>query len=199
MSSPVITQILPAQGSTLGGGTAIIQGSGFSATPTVYFGVIKSPNVYFVNSTEITVDIPPVKVKGTYDIKVVNPDGGTYTLSSVWTTYVPNIPNPMFPYKITLNGVDVTLQQKDRLQLTHEMAIVSSYALSYNKIDIEIPLEKENTLLLSMPDQNIFTITKNNNVVFQGYMNEKHVDECIRFVKLSSISFLNLLSKYPKL
>ena len=76
-----------------GGQTVTITGAGFASTPTVYIDTTIAPSVTFVSSTEITFTTP-AKAAGTYNVYVVNPDGGvgirvmgiSYSGTPTWVT-----------------------------------------------------------------------------------------------------------------
>jgi hypothetical protein len=197
MSTPIITQaIQPPQASTLAGGTTLIYGSDFQSGASVFFGTVKSLNTQFINSGFLAADIPSTKIAGTYDITVLNLDGGTFTLSNAFTAFPPVIITNDYPYTLLVNGTDVTKLQKDRLSLNQEAGIVSSYSVAMNKLSFEIPIEKEN-LLFDAPDENHFVIKKGNDIIYQGYLDGKEVNECLKIIKIDSMPFLNLLSKDP--
>lgn len=197
MSSPTITStIQPPQASTLAGGSLIIYGTNFQTGAIVLFGTIKSLNVQVVSATLIAADIPSVKTPGTYNITVTNPDGGTVTVINAFTAKTPVIIQNTFPYTLYVNGTDVTNIQKDRLSLNQETGIISSYSVAMNKLSFEIPLEKQG-LLFPAPTENNFTMKKGGDIVYQGYLEGKEVNECLKIIKIDSCPFLNLLSKDP--
>ena len=197
MSNPIITSIVqPPQASTLAGGTALIYGSDFQSGATVSFGSVLSLNVQFINSGFLAADIPSLKIAGVYGVTVTNPDGGTFALPNAFTAITPVIIQNKFPYTLLVNGTDITNQQKDRLALNQETGIVSSYSVAMNKLSFEIPIEKEK-LLLPAPNENHFVIKKGNDILYQGYLEGKEVNECLRIIKIDSMPFLNLLSKDP--
>ena len=59
-----------------GGETVVLNGTGFTATPTVFIDNVIVPSVTFISSTQISF-VTPVKAAGTYHIYVINPDGST--------------------------------------------------------------------------------------------------------------------------
>ena len=196
MSSPTITSIAPAQGSTLGGGTLLIYGSDFLTGASVMIGTTACKNIIFVSDTFITADITPVKIAGVYDVTVTNADAGTVTLSAAFTAYAPEKRKPMFPYKVYLNGSDVTLLQKGRPSVVNETTILNSYNISFNNLSLNVPLEMKKLLFVS-PVDNDFKIKQGDNIVYQGFLTGKSVNEVIKFISLDSLSYLSLLSKYP--
>ena len=199
MSNPIITSaILPPQASTLAGGSALIYGSDFQDGCIVLFGKKQSLNVDFINSGFIAADIPSVKIAGTYNITVTNPDGGTVTQLNAFTAIAPVILESKFPYVLLVNGTDITKYQRNRFSLTQATNMISSYSVAFNKLSVEIPLEKQD-LLFEAPSQNNFTIKDLNGVIkYQGYVDQKEIDECLKIIKIDSMPFLNLLSKNPQ-
>ena len=64
-----VTSITPTVGSTVGGTTVTITGSGFSSGATVDFGTVAGTSVTVVSSTSITV-VSPAEVTGTVNVMV---------------------------------------------------------------------------------------------------------------------------------
>ena len=79
---PIITGVSPSSGTQ---GTAItITGTGFAAGATVTISNISAPNVVRVSGTQITA-ITPAGTSGVKDVKVTNPDTGSFTLVGGFT------------------------------------------------------------------------------------------------------------------
>lgn len=86
-SSPVVTCVNPNFGSTSGGGTVTIQGSGFISSNTqVFFGSNPASDVVVVSDTEITATVP--SGTGTVDVFVVTPFGNSPTVPADNYTYL---------------------------------------------------------------------------------------------------------------
>lgn len=80
VSSVVNTDTNNAEGPVAGGSPVLITGTDFRSGARVYFGGAESPSVTVVSSTEIRVVTPPGQATGMVDVRVVNFDGGTFTL-----------------------------------------------------------------------------------------------------------------------
>jgi phospholipase C len=78
---PVISSLSATQGSSLGGDTITISGSGFSPGATVSFGGI-SATTTVISSTQLRV-LTPAVTAGSADVTVKNPDGQSSTLASL--------------------------------------------------------------------------------------------------------------------
>jgi hypothetical protein len=86
--APSVTSITPATGSTDGGVTVVITGTGFAAGATVTFGGNPGVDVVVDSSTKITV-MTPAADAGTVDVSVTNNDGQTGTLPDGFTFEAP--------------------------------------------------------------------------------------------------------------
>ncbi|HEY1742002.1 MAG TPA: chitobiase/beta-hexosaminidase C-terminal domain-containing protein [Granulicella sp.] len=79
-SSPVVTAINPTTGTTAGGTSVNITGSGFTGAASVNFGSAAATSVTVNSATSITA-VSPAGSSGTVDIRVVTP-GGTSPISA---------------------------------------------------------------------------------------------------------------------
>ena len=79
---PVISSVSPAQGSSTGGDTVTISGSGFVPGAKVTFGGIAASAATVISSTQISV-VTPASTPGSADVIVTNPDGQSSTLASL--------------------------------------------------------------------------------------------------------------------
>jgi hypothetical protein len=86
---PSITSISPNSGSTVGGTSVNISGSGFAQGATVTFGGVSATNVS-ANDTFIFATTPP-HAAGSVDVLVTNPDGSAGTRVSGFTYAQPTI------------------------------------------------------------------------------------------------------------
>lgn len=86
---PVVQSINPARGTT---GTVVhVTGSAFADSPRVYFGSLQSPQVELQGS-DVFATAPDGVVNGTtYDVRVVNRDGGADTLVAAFQAVSPTI------------------------------------------------------------------------------------------------------------
>lgn len=73
-SPPTVTGLSSATGSTVGGGSITISGTGFTAATAVSFGPVPATAMTVVSDTEITATIPQ-NLPGTVDVTVANPAG----------------------------------------------------------------------------------------------------------------------------
>ena len=83
---PHVSGVSPNNGSSLGGSTVDIHGSGFSGATSVDFGSSPGSNVNVVSDNEITATSPPGV--GSVDITVVGPNGSSPISSLDSYTYV---------------------------------------------------------------------------------------------------------------
>ena len=81
-----VTSITPTVGSTVGGTTVTITGSGFSSGATVDFGTVAGTSVTDVSSTSITV-VSPAEVTGTVNVTVTVNSRTSGTVSGDQFTY----------------------------------------------------------------------------------------------------------------
>ncbi|KKM12369.1 hypothetical protein SY88_04290 [Clostridiales bacterium PH28_bin88] len=78
-SSPTIQSIAPAFVTTAGGTYVTVSGSDFRLNARVFFGAVESGSVELLDGNTLRVKTPP-HAEGTYNVTVVNEDGGTATL-----------------------------------------------------------------------------------------------------------------------
>ena len=83
-NAPVLSSVSPAAGSSDGGESVTLTGTDFSATPRVFFGAVEG-TVLVATSTSITVRTPTQSRDGAVDVRVVNPDGQTGSLTAAFT------------------------------------------------------------------------------------------------------------------
>jgi len=94
VSGPIITGISPTSGSTAGGTTVVITGTGFTGATAVSVGAAVAPGNITVNSdTQITI-ITPARSPSTTDIRVTTPGGVSPTTSADRFTFTtpPGVP-----------------------------------------------------------------------------------------------------------
>lgn len=89
--APVVTMINPKEGEIQGGNSVYVTGSGFVEGVTVYINDIPAA-VASTASSRLKVIIPASTVEGTFDVKVVNPDGKESILPSSYTYILPPPP-----------------------------------------------------------------------------------------------------------
>lgn len=77
--------VTPSEGSVLGGDLITINGSGFENGVKVYIDNKLASDINRFDDTKIYVKTPPNDSIGAKDVKVVNPDGGSYTLHDGFT------------------------------------------------------------------------------------------------------------------
>jgi hypothetical protein len=91
-SNPTVTAISPNSGSTTGGASVTITGTGFLAGASVSIGGSPATNVNVSSSTSITA-ITPAHATGTVNVVVTNSDGRSGTLTNGYT-YTSSNPAP---------------------------------------------------------------------------------------------------------
>ena len=89
-AAPTVTQVIVGactsgcSGSSLGGTTVTIKGTGFVPGTTASFGGVPAASAAFLNGTTLTARTP-AEPAGTVDVSVMLPDGQAATLSSSYT------------------------------------------------------------------------------------------------------------------
>lgn len=83
-SAPTVTSVSPTAGTTSGGTSVTITGTGFLSGATVSFGGTAATNVSIVSSTSITATTP-AHAAGTVNVVVTNTDSQNGTLSNGFT------------------------------------------------------------------------------------------------------------------
>ena len=83
--APTVTAADPASAANDIDTSITITGTDFAANPTVSLGSTALTNVTWANSTTLTATVPWGLDPGIYDLRVVNPDGGSGSLASAFT------------------------------------------------------------------------------------------------------------------
>lgn len=86
--TPTVTAVSPTSGTTAGGTSVTITGTGFENGATVTFGTNSATNVTVVNSTTITATTP-AGTAGLADVTVTNTSAQVGTLANAYTYVVP--------------------------------------------------------------------------------------------------------------
>ena len=84
--APTVSGLSPAGGTTLGGTTVTLTGSGFTGTTGVQFGGTGGTGVSVVNDTTVTV-ITPAHAAGQVDVTVTNPQGTSTAVNADHYTF----------------------------------------------------------------------------------------------------------------
>jgi hypothetical protein len=95
VAPPVVSTVSPNSGSTVGGTSITISGSGFQNNATVSLGGSLASSVAVVNSSTITA-LTPAHAAGTVDVVVTNTDGQSGTKTGGFTYVAPQTPVPLF-------------------------------------------------------------------------------------------------------
>jgi hypothetical protein len=107
--APAISAITPSTGTTAGGTSVAITGSGFLSGSTVSFGTVAAASVTFVDSTHLTA-ISPAGSTGTVDVTVTDTNGTSSTGASDQFTYTSAAPTiTSFTPTIGVGGETVTI------------------------------------------------------------------------------------------
>ena len=93
-SAPTLSGISPTSGTTLGGTSVSLTGTGFVSGATVSFGGASATSVSVVNGTSITASTP-AHAAGVVNVVVTNPDNQSATLTNGYTYSAP--PPPAAP------------------------------------------------------------------------------------------------------
>jgi photosystem II stability/assembly factor-like uncharacterized protein len=83
--APTVSAVDPVSGANDINASITVSGNGFVATPTVSLGSTALTSVTWVNSTTLTATVPWGMDPSVYTFTVVNPDGGSATLTGVFT------------------------------------------------------------------------------------------------------------------
>jgi len=143
--APTVTRVDPGAGSTAGGTTVAVAGTGFAAGATVTFGG-SAGNVTSLSATSIAVTTP-AHAAGAVDVTVTNPDGGTATLAGAFTFQAPaGTPPTLTALSPTsgpaAGGNGCTLTGTGFVagaQVTFGGALASQTALSATSIQVVVP------------------------------------------------------------
>lgn len=103
VTNPTIASLSPATGSTAGGASVNIAGTGFMAGATVTFGGTAGTSVVVASPTEIQV-VAPAKVAGTHNVVVTNSNGGSATKLNAWAAVAPPTVTAVSPNSGTVSG-----------------------------------------------------------------------------------------------
>jgi uncharacterized protein YegL len=83
--APIINSLSSTKGSVAGGNLVIIDGQNFKKGIQVYFGDRQGTVTKFISSNQIEVSVPSSTSTGLVDVKVINPDGQSATLTDAYT------------------------------------------------------------------------------------------------------------------
>lgn len=131
----------------LAGGYIVITGTGFESGATVLIDNASATSTTFVSSTQLRAQVP-AKSAGTYNVYVVNPDGGvgmkviglTYSASPVWVTSstLANAVNvTAFSTNLTATGAtNYTLASGSSLPPNSTLNVVSSNAIFSGNVSV---------------------------------------------------------------
>ncbi|MFZ4388515.1 MAG: IPT/TIG domain-containing protein, partial [Chthoniobacterales bacterium] len=108
-SAPTVSSVSPTSGTTAGGDTVTLMGTGFTGATTVDFGATPATGLTVVSDTSLTVT-SPAHTAGMVDVVVTTPDGVTATSSADQFTFV--APPATTTVQVTINkyidGVQAT-------------------------------------------------------------------------------------------
>jgi phosphatidylinositol-3-phosphatase len=93
--APTVSTVTPNSGSTVGGTSITIAGSGFQANATVSIGGSLASSVTVANSSTITA-LTPAHTAGTVDVVVTNTDAQSGTKAGGFTYVAPQAGMPLF-------------------------------------------------------------------------------------------------------
>jgi kumamolisin len=80
--APAVTAISPSSGSSAGGDTVTVTGTGFTGATAVNFGSDAGTDVNVVSDTQLTVTSPAASASGAVDVTVTTPAGTSATSSA---------------------------------------------------------------------------------------------------------------------
>jgi hypothetical protein len=82
--APSIASVNPNSGPLAGGTSVVINGQNFASGCIVRFGGIDSPQVSFINSTQVNAITPSQTTPGPVNVRLVNPDGQAGVLNNAF-------------------------------------------------------------------------------------------------------------------
>ena len=106
---PAVSSVSPNTGSSAGGTSVTVHGSGFTGVTSVLFGAAAGSQVNVVSGSELTV-ISPAQPAGTVDVQVTTPGGTSEARTTEHYTYV-LLDGPVASVKaqaVTATGVTLT-------------------------------------------------------------------------------------------
>jgi len=107
-AAPTVTGISPASGTTMGGTSVTITGTGFTGATAVSIGGTAATSLSVVNATTITC-ITPARAAGAASVLVTTP-GGTNAANTLYTYVAPPTVTGISPSSgTTLGGTSVTI------------------------------------------------------------------------------------------
>jgi hypothetical protein len=126
--APTMAAVSPNSGTTAGGTSVTITGTGFSSSLTVHFGGVSATNINVTSSTSLTVTTPS-HTAGTVDVQVINSDGQSGTLIGGYTYIQPPPPPPdteapTITITSPMNKARVTGTVAVNVQATDNVAVV---------------------------------------------------------------------------
>ncbi len=86
LGTPAVTKVAPAKGTTAGGTTVKVTGSGFTEADTVDIGSTPATDVTVTSSTSLTA-VAPAGAAGTVDVRVTTPSGTSPVVTADHFTY----------------------------------------------------------------------------------------------------------------
>ena len=98
-------------------------------------------------------------------------------------------------YTLKINNKDITGFQLVRLNLSQEITFITSYNLSFNKVDFTIPFDFANILFDTTVLNNVGVFDSTGNQVFSGYPTSKKVNYSNKTIYMTATAYLNQLSK----
>jgi uncharacterized protein (TIGR03437 family) len=139
--APTLAQIFPASGSTRGGASITVFGSGFSPDTLASFGGISSP-VTYVDSKTLRVTTPPVQSPASVDLQVRNgPQSATLNQAFTYTAPTPpslQLTNPASNATVFAGSVlAITWNSSDNRSLTkHRLFLEFSAGIGSGQTEI---------------------------------------------------------------
>ncbi|MFB4331571.1 IPT/TIG domain-containing protein [Paenibacillus sp. CR_12] len=148
--APVINVINPKEGGMQGGNTVYITGSGFIADVTVQVNGVPA-KVSSTSATRLAVVIPASNVEGTFDVKVINPDGKEAILPASYTYNVP-APSPA----PVLSGItpDTGLMTGNTTVLVNGQNFIQGAIVLLDDVEIPTTFVKSGQLRIVTPAAN---------------------------------------------
>lgn len=145
--APIATMINPKEGEIQGGNSVYVTGSGFVSGVTVFINNIPA-TVSSTTSTRLKVVIPASAVVGTFDVKVVNPDGKESILPSSYTYILP--PPPPAPVLTGITPDNGLISGGTTVSLKGANFINGAVAL-FDDVEIQTTFESSSLLKIVTP------------------------------------------------
>ena len=194
---PIVTNISPNTGSSLGGTTITINGTGFTPGSTVFFGGLSAPNVNVISATEIQCNSPvgSLLISGyPFHVNVVNENGRsidtendefTYFYGDNYYNYINDLSYSGIVYAIYGIGGFQIEQGFPKIKLASQ-STVNQYDVT-NALQVKIDVRMFNEKL------GLYKNTDNNSILSTTYTSQNNAFS-VDSISISASEFVSHMS-----